>query len=325
MPLVAPKKSVPQERSEIVEYWVEFRSVYFVAKYRSISKASEALEIHRATVMRHVDALENHLGFALFHRHHKGCTPTDSGESFLAVGERVLSEYRTLFDSLRNGKTSVTGEISVSSPLGLSTMVVKAAELFRQEHEYCNVRHEIVDGVPKLELADVNLSVCAGPKPTTPDYVVVPLLNVQNALYAHKCYLERVDLPTTEETLGRHKFALVDELGMSEPNSWLRALLSSLKSQHWSISYSSTNHLSVFRAVFEGIGVGVLPIFIAENNDQLIQIAPNLAVPPVPVWSVTHGNTHRTPKTQAFIKYLRLLGARMETEPALLREIVSVT
>ena len=66
--------------------WTEVRSAYMVAKLGTVSAAADALGVHRATILRHIDALEAELGSKLFQRHQRGYTPTDVGRELLEVG-----------------------------------------------------------------------------------------------------------------------------------------------------------------------------------------------------------------------------------------------
>jgi DNA-binding transcriptional LysR family regulator len=65
----------------------EIRTAYQVARLGTISAAADDLGIHRATVIRHNDALESALGAKLFQRHSRGYTATEVGEDLLRVAQ----------------------------------------------------------------------------------------------------------------------------------------------------------------------------------------------------------------------------------------------
>ena len=66
-----------------MDKWTELRTALSVARLGTVSAAAEALNIHRATVNRHIDALEDELGTRVFIRHARGYTLTDAGEDVL--------------------------------------------------------------------------------------------------------------------------------------------------------------------------------------------------------------------------------------------------
>ncbi|MEL7110206.1 MAG: LysR family transcriptional regulator [Pseudomonadota bacterium] len=69
--------------------WSELRTAYYVAKYGTVSEAAEKLGIHRATVKRHIDALETKIEKKLFIRHNKGYVPTEFGLELLSTAEKI--------------------------------------------------------------------------------------------------------------------------------------------------------------------------------------------------------------------------------------------
>ncbi|MEL6468017.1 MAG: LysR family transcriptional regulator, partial [Pseudomonadota bacterium] len=72
-----------------MDKWSELRTVYHVAKLGTVSKAAETLDMHRATVNRHIDAIESDIGGRVFIRHSRGYTLTELGQEVLQVAERT--------------------------------------------------------------------------------------------------------------------------------------------------------------------------------------------------------------------------------------------
>ena len=62
-----------------MENWDEVKTAYQVARMGTVSGAADVLGVHHATVIRHVDALEQRLGVKLFQRHARGYTATEPG------------------------------------------------------------------------------------------------------------------------------------------------------------------------------------------------------------------------------------------------------
>ena len=55
-----------------MDNWNEIRTAYQVARLGTVSAAAEALDVHRSTVIRHIDTLETVLGEKIILRHAKG-------------------------------------------------------------------------------------------------------------------------------------------------------------------------------------------------------------------------------------------------------------
>ena len=76
-----------------LDNWDEIRTAYQVARMGTVSGAAEVLGVHHATVIRHIDALENRLGVKLFQRHARGYTPTEAGQDLLRVAQTTDDQF----------------------------------------------------------------------------------------------------------------------------------------------------------------------------------------------------------------------------------------
>ena len=63
-----------------MDNWDEVRTAFHVARVGTVSGAADVLGVHHATVIRHIDALEERLGVKLFQRHARGYSPTEAGD-----------------------------------------------------------------------------------------------------------------------------------------------------------------------------------------------------------------------------------------------------
>ncbi len=77
----------------VMENWNEIRTAAQVARSGTISAAADVLGVHRATVNRHIDALESALGAKLFQRHARGFTPTELGRELLRVADATGEQF----------------------------------------------------------------------------------------------------------------------------------------------------------------------------------------------------------------------------------------
>ncbi|MEM6566415.1 MAG: LysR family transcriptional regulator, partial [Pseudomonadota bacterium] len=72
-----------------MKYWNELRTGLVVARRGTVSAAATELGVHRATVNRHVEILEEALGAKLFQRTSKGYILTDEGREMLEVAKQA--------------------------------------------------------------------------------------------------------------------------------------------------------------------------------------------------------------------------------------------
>ena len=115
----------------MMDNWDEIRTAYQVARLGTVSGAAEVLGVHHATVIRHIDALEKRLGTRLFQRHARGYTPTESGRDLLSVAQSTEEQFGQLASRIKGQGDTVTGELVVTAPLGMSPLITGVRQLLR--------------------------------------------------------------------------------------------------------------------------------------------------------------------------------------------------
>ncbi|MEM1194713.1 MAG: LysR family transcriptional regulator [Pseudomonadota bacterium] len=302
-----------------MKLWIEFHAAYLVAQHGTVSAAAEALGVHRATVSRHIDTLEGHLGLRLFHRHARGYTLTEGGEELLRLSVTIEERYNALLGRLQNRRFEVSGELTISSPGPFAPLIIDATKKFQADYPSCRVLYRASERLPNLEEAEVNIALWAGQKPEAPDYIVIPLVEFESGLFANKGYIETYGRPANDLELADHRLVVISECTASSPSEWLRRALGSDTFSDDNVIFCTDDRVAAFRAVKEGLGIGLLPLSMGSQEDDLVPILPDLPVPKVTCWSVTHMDTHRTAKIQAFLSCLKSFG-KMDGDAAFRRE-----
>lgn len=287
--------------SEFVKNWNEIRTAAQVAKLGTVSAAAAALGVHRATVIRHVETLEEALGGKLFQRHARGYTPTEAGDDLLRVAQATNDQFEELATRAKGREAELSGELIVTSLEVIAPMVLPALNEFRQRHPAARVKYLASERVFKLEYGEAHIAIRAGRKPEHPDNVVQPFLMFRLGLYAHKDYVARHGRPNSPDEFANHSF-----VGSDNPNSqtsiqkWLRK---HVPEENFVLRSPILRILD--QAVLAGIGIGSFPEVWASGHNDLIEIEAPRRTWDVPFWLVTHVDLHRTPKIQAFLEILK--------------------
>lgn len=284
-----------------MEKWVEIRTAYHVAKLGTVSAAAEKLGIHRATVNRHIDALEMHLGTKLFQRHGRGYVLTENGQAFLATASRTEEMLSDFAGRIRAGQSELTGEIIVTTLPPLSGLLMGPIRNFREKYPKTGVVLLAQDDLLKLEYGEAHVAMRVGRKPQQDDYVVQKFLNLPLVPFASSAYVRRKGLPKDENDLAGHDFISNPSLKARSPvEAWLSQTVPPeqivLKTSHPRISQE---------AISAGIGIGFLPVPYADITPDLEQVWPARAGWSVPLWLVTHVDLHRTEKVQAMLNCIK--------------------
>ena len=97
-----------------MDRWTEFKTAYKLAKYGTLSATAKDLAIHRSTVMRQIDVLEESLGVKLFQRNDKGYIPTEAGLEVMRLGEITDVQLTQFANKAKNKEDVLEGVIKVT-------------------------------------------------------------------------------------------------------------------------------------------------------------------------------------------------------------------
>jgi len=286
-----------------MDTWTEIHTAYCVAKEGTVSKAAEVLGVHRATVNRHIETLEQKLGVRLFIRHRRGYHLTEAGQEFFSVAGRAHDILADFAGRVRVQNSELSGEVIVTTLFPISNVLMPAFSAFRQEHPKTRISLLADQALLKLEHAEAHVALRAGREPDNEDYVVQHYCELQFALFAHASYVEKNGLPRDLDDLDQHDFVGNPRKSSSAPyEAWLANNVPIDR-----IVFRTSDALVLEQAVRGGLGVGFLPVARSDLTADLHQIGPALEEWTVNVWLVTHVDLHRTDKVQAMLSCLKAL------------------
>jgi len=284
-----------------MDKWDELRTAYHLARLGTVSATAEALGVHRATVVRHVDVLEAELGARLFQRHARGYTLTEAGHDLARVAGATEERFTDLAARTRGRAASVEGEVIVTSIELMAPLLLPALLAFRLQHPDTRVRYEASNRLFKLEYGEAHVAVRTGRRPDHPDNVVRSFGLLRSALYAHRSYIAQHGQPTSPDEYGAHSF--ISDASPDTPHIVSRWL--SAHSPDARVVFSSANRRLRTMAIESGVGIGFHPVRLAQLNPDLVQVHPPQPEWDLSIWLVTHVDLHRTAKVQAVLQALR--------------------
>lgn len=280
--------------------WDEFRTAYHVAKHGSISGAAKALSVHRATVLRHVDALEQDLGTKIFIRERDGYRLTEVGEDLLRVA-KITDEQITEFSRRSVGQdTELEGDFIITSLEAFSETLMPVLYEFKKRNPKIRIRFLSSAELIKLEYGQAHIAIRSGKKPIEDNYVVQPFFGLSLGLYASQEYIESMGAPRNVDEFSEHRFVGADSISSHRPEfyKWLEQ---NVPSTHFTLL--SNSNASYAQAIMAGFGIGFVPKHEAKFHG-LQRVLPELKWD-ITNWLVTHGDMHHSNKVQSFLSLMR--------------------
>lgn len=279
-----------------LEPWDEIRTALHVARAGTVSGAATALGVHHATVIRHIDALEDRINAKLFQRHAKGYTPTEAGRALFEAALETEQRFEQLAARLQTLQGGISGALVITTIPELSAFLLPAISELCQRYPALVPCLRTEERVLRLEYGEAHVALRAGAEPREPDNVVQSLGQLAVALYASPALGDIVD-GKSEVPLEKLGFVAAEGSATRAPAEiWLR------QAGH-RITFRSNDHATRLAAIRDGLGAGFL--LPGAESEGLIQIRPPRPEWASALWLVTHVDLHRSPKVQACTTLLR--------------------
>jgi len=284
-----------------MDSWDEVRTAYQVARAGTVSGAADALGVHHATVIRHIDALEARLGVKLFQRHARGYTATEAGSDLLQVAQATDDQFSQLEGRIKGQGQGLKGELVVTTVGHLAESLTPILTAYQLEHPEITVRFLTGERVFRLEYGEAHVAIRAGNRPDEPDNVVQPFGELEMVMVASKAYIDQFGMPSGIEDLKNHRFVGHDSKTNRAPFfAWLRDNVGFDR-----VAFRTTDDRVTQSAILAGAGLGFTSKAKLENAPDLVEVIPSLKEWAIPLWLVTHVDLHRTEKVQSFLSFLK--------------------
>lgn len=280
--------------------WSEIKTVLTVMKNGTVSGAAKQLGVHRATVLRHVDALEHELKTKLFVRNANGYLVTEAGEELQRIAEITEDQFEQFSKRMRHSSSELEGNFVITSLDILCPLLMPAIRIFQEKHPKVMVNFQSSEDIFKLEYGQAHVAIRTGSKPTEDDYVCIPFADFSIGLYAHDSYIEKHGVPKTVEDFHNHYF-VSNTTDSEKPHmyNWLQQHVPAAN-----IRFRCEVRMGQAQAIKAGLGIGLMPKHEAEMDLSLTRVLPE-QMWVINNWIITHGDLHRSDKIQAFLDVLK--------------------
>ncbi len=261
--------------------WDKLRIFHAVASAGSFTHAGQMLALSQSAVSRQISALEEEIFTPLFQRHARGLTLTEEGELLYGAVSDVLARLGQAEEALKNAQATPRGSLKVTSTHGLGNywLLPRLNEFLR---EYPELQVHLVLEDHELDLAqreaDIALRMRA---PVQADLIQRKLFTVHYHICASPEYMARAGQPRAIGDLAKHTLIVYGETAAPEIRdvNWL--LDAAQRSAPGSnIQALRINNITgILKATEAGMGVSVLPDYIANGKPSLVRLLPEVEGP----------------------------------------------
>jgi DNA-binding transcriptional LysR family regulator len=266
------EKAAVAKTSQVARYnWDDV--IYFleVARARNLVRVAQKLKVDETTVSRRIRELERSLNTTLFKRSRAGFLLTETGLRLLKFAEGMENNANSIDEMVTgSGKKDPTGAVRIASMEGIGSMYLTPC-MAEFSASYPSIQVELITDSRLLDMnrreADVFVSFF---RPKGKGLSVTKAGEFKVFLYASARYLEWHGTPTDLKELHSHRFVdFIDEHIVVEENRWLSDIL-----RPTNVVFRSTSLVSQYMAASSGLGIAMLPSFVASWNRDLRPILP---------------------------------------------------
>jgi DNA-binding transcriptional LysR family regulator len=291
--------------------WSDLRHALAVGQLGTVAAAATSLGVNATTVQRRLDALEAALGARLFDRSRSGWRPTEAGLAVLEQARRMADQAEAIERHVMGRDRELTGL------LRLTTAFVVMEHLLPQPlHDfaaaYPGIEVEVVENAFLVDLARRHADT-AGMAQLQADVALRLSVNVAEHLVGrqlgmtHCRVYARAGTPRLPQGITPVAELLRDAPWVAFERDNTRRVYDRWMREHLSPDRVRVR-VDMFNAVAAmlrtGVGVGILPTFMAARLPELVPVSEVIPDLSVPLWMLTHPDLRETARVRAFMRFV---------------------
>ena len=271
---------------------------HVVAEAKTLVRASQELGVDYTTVSRRIGRLEKALGTRLFSRSGTGWKLTPTGEGLLPAARMVSLGVDVFADG--DPVVSAPEEWTILAPDGFAAAVLapRCGRLIAESGVI--LRIVTADSLASRDGVSFDAAVVRT-KPTSTRVKVQDLVAYEIGLYATQDYLHTHPAIGQIEDLQQHVLCWYaeDPLAAVPDFAALRPMLPNI------IRLQSNNLLVHEEAALAGVGIAVMPTYIARRRPSLVRVLPEDVTYTGHYWTVLPAAQLRWEITRKVLQFLR--------------------
>jgi len=281
-------------KSDLV--WDRIKAFAQVAEYGSLSAAARQTETTQPTLSRQIVALERAAGVQLFDRTAKGLVLTPVGTELLAHA-RVMVDASNKFSLLASGRSeSIGGTVRITaSEIVAAFILPDILSDLRIQQPGISIELVASNQSSNLLIREADIAVRMY-KPVQSDLIARKLGELEVGIYTTDAYIKRKGSPKVLNEIIEH-----DVVGYDVDDQIIRGFLNyGIRIDRKFFAFRSDNQLVAWELVRAGLGIGFMPVKIADADSLAKRLLPDQKLPVLPVWLTAHSEL----RTSARIRYV---------------------
>lgn len=284
----------------------EMEAFVRVVELGGFTEAAKKLGLSKSAVSKHVAGLEARLGARLLNRTTRRIAPTDIGLAYFDRASRVLSDASEADALAASMGAAPRGELRIAAPVSYGRLVLNPALLgFLEAYPDVSARVSYSDRNVELMAEGFDLAIRVGHLADS-SLIARRLGEAALRIVAAPDYLRAHGEPETVEAFASRP--LIHYTLSASGGSWkLKAPNGAERVVRGAGPFSSNNGDAILSAVEAGLGIAIIPDFIADASleaGRVVELMRSFTPEPLGIWAVYPAGRHHPPKLRVFVDYL---------------------
>ncbi len=272
-------------------------TVLALTRARTLAAAGERLGLDPSTVFRSIQRIERGLGQQLFERSRLGYLPSEQAQVLAGHAEQMEAHLESARSAAQLDPKQVSGTVRITTTdTILHGLVAPALKELHTKHPLLAFELYAGNELASLTRRDADIAVRATRRP--PQHLVGKHVGpIRMALYAaRKGPVRRFD----ETQLAAADWIAPDDALPEHPSVLWRK-------KHFpkvAPTYRVNSILTVVELVAQGLGVGLLPVFLTQGRTELRALTKPLDECQTELWLLTHPESRHLRRVSAVFGHL---------------------
>ncbi|EPX9597149.1 LysR family transcriptional regulator [Pseudomonas aeruginosa] len=276
----------------------DLETILTLTRTGTLAQAGERLGLDSSTVFRNLQRIERGLEQRLFERTRSGYQPTELALALADHAEQVEVQVESARSIAQLTPEQVAGTVRITTTdTLLHGLVAPALQALETTHPLLTYELHAGNELASLTRRDADIAVRATKQP--PEYLVGKHIGpIRVAMYASARYGTVQDYEEVEH--GKVRWVAPDDALPEHPSVLWRKKHFPKVAPHYRVN----SILTVMELVALGMGVGILPMFLARDRSDLCQITDVIDECQTELWVLTHRESRHLRRVSTVYRHL---------------------